>query len=127
MRARAVEPADGANRLETRHSGEPQVHERDVRAAAREDVERLLAGRGRPHDLHVRLPPDDELEALAHDRMIVHAQHADARGWHHSNRCTFQRDSSGSSTLTSVPAPGRDVTVHEPPAAAARSLIALRP
>jgi hypothetical protein len=41
-------------------------------------MDRLLTGGGGRDDLHVRLAPDDQRDALSHDAMVVDAEHADS-------------------------------------------------
>src|SRR5207342_2592315 len=100
---------------------ELQIHQDDVGPAHQELRDGVLAVAGFGHHLHVRLHVHDLRDALAHQAMVVHAQHANGpMGYCHSffNPAT---------ACTVVPVPGTLSMRSPPPTCSARSRIVTRP
>ena len=79
IRAEAIDLPDAADRFGAARDGELQVHQRDVGPARQELRDGVLAVAGFGDHLHVWLHADDPRDPLAHQAMVVHAQHANER------------------------------------------------
>ena len=80
-----AQAAGGLDAVAVRHA---QVHQDDVGAQSAGQRERLLAVRGGPDDLDPGQEPQQHLEALADDPLVVRDQHPDRAhaGTHSSTR-----------------------------------------
>ncbi len=107
--------------LQAGHPRHRHVEHADVGLLAQRHLDGLDAVAGLRDDLHVGLAVEQQLQAAAHDAVVVCDQEP-----HAAATCTrVPRARTVSSTV--VPSPGADVISRRPPASSARSRIPARP
>ncbi len=67
---------DALDRGDAVDAGQPDVDQHDLRVVARDSLQRLLARFDSSHQLEVVELAEQQVKALAHDRVVVHAQAA---------------------------------------------------
>src|SRR5690606_14136837 len=112
--------AKAPDELRRRHPRHHQVDEDDVRRECASPRQGLDTAPRLPDHLEVGYALEQGADPLAHDRVIVHQQHAQRRVVH-------ARGPRGTVAWTSVPVPGTELTSRAPPSAASRSLIEASP
>src|SRR5690606_32973908 len=102
--------------------GHAQVHEHDVRRQRLRLLHGLGAAAGLAHDLDAAGARQHAADAVAHDGVVVHHQHA-----HGSAHVASSVANAGRFSDTAVPRPGSDSTCSSPPSSAARALMPSSP
>src|SRR3954447_11561649 len=116
LRAATAELGGG---LEAGHARHGHVKDREVDVVSERSLHGLGSVAGLRDDLEVRLCVEDELQATTHDRVVVGEE--DLRLQRHGN------DGRGPTNWPSVPSPGPERILRDPPTSIARSRMPARP
>src|SRR6267142_7066121 len=118
--------AHPGRRLEPCNPFHGDVHQNDIRALARCELERLLAACRLAYHLDVVHRAEKRADARAHQRVVIGEYDPDGRRGHQA-ACAFSLGSRGNDASNTVPCPGAERSSKEPPASATRSSIPASP